>query len=235
MSAPRPLFQSQPAASDVRPLVERLPAVTSPRAALPISAAAPVARPLFGAATPRRTGNTNAPATAPAGPDPAALQREIAAARADAERAARAAVAAEAEVTLHRYLGTIKALDRAVQQVARPPVNEVVELAMIVAQEIIGRELASDRSRVATAIEDALSQAGDEHQGAVVRVNPEDLAYVHANHGERFPGVELIADPRLQSGGCVVETSRAVVDASIEARMAAVRRAVQVALADEAA
>jgi flagellar assembly protein FliH len=228
LTAARRLFDAAPGDRDVRPLVERLPSVPATRPALPIAAPAPPPRPLF-ASNHGAVVEAAPPAPAP-GPDHATVEREIAAARADAERAARAAVAAEAEATLNRYLTTLKALDRAIQQTSRPPVHDVVELAMVVAREIIGRELTTDRGRVTAAIDEALSAAGEDHEGAVVRVNPDDLAYVQANHGEKFPGVDLVPDPRLQAGGCVVETARAIVDASIEARMSAVRRAVQSAL-----
>jgi flagellar biosynthesis/type III secretory pathway protein FliH len=207
----RSLFGGAPGDNDVRPLVERLPSVGPQRSALPISGSAPMARPLFGAPAPAPTA---APAPAAPAIDQAALERELAQLRADTEKSARAAVAAEAEATLGRYAASIKALDRAVQQAAKPPVDDLVELAMIIAREIVGRELVTDRDHLVATLDEAMSLAGDEHPGAVVRMNGDDIAYLKERHGD-----------------AVVETPRAVVDATIEARMAAVRKAVTAALA----
>jgi flagellar biosynthesis/type III secretory pathway protein FliH len=225
----RSLFGGKPGDNDVRPLVERLPAVgPQQRGALPIAGATPMARPLFGAPPPAPT-----VAAAPAAPaiDQAALERELAQLRADTEQSARAAVAAEAEVTLGRYAASIKALDRAIQQAAKPPVDDLVELAMIIAREIVGRELVADRDHLVATLDEALSLAGDDHPTAVVRMNGDDVAYMKERHGDSLAGLEVVADPKLAPGGCVVETPRAVVDASIEAKMAAVRKAVTAALA----
>jgi flagellar assembly protein FliH len=224
----RPLFGAKPGENDARPLAERLPSVGPPsRGGLPIAGAAPTARPLFGAP---------APAPAPAAPaepaiDHAAIQREIAQARAEAEKSARAAVAAEAEAVLGRYAASIKALDKAIQQARKPPIDDLVELAMVIAREVVGRELVTDRDHLVATLDEALSLAGDDHGAAVVRMNGADLAFLKERHGESLAGLEVVVDPTLAPGGCVVETARAVVDASIEARLAAVRKAVAAALA----
>jgi flagellar assembly protein FliH len=224
----RPLFGAKPGENDARPLAERLPSVGPPsRGGLPIAGAAPTARPLFGAPAP-----APAPAT-PAAPaiDHAAIQREIAQARAEAEKSARAAVAAEAEAVLGRYAASIKALDKAIQQAHKPPIDDLVELAMVIAREVVGRELVTDRDHLVATLDEALTLAGDDHGAAVVRMNGDDLAFLKERHGESLAGLEVVIDPKLAPGGCVVETARAVVDASIEARLAAVRKAVAAALA----
>lgn len=225
----RPLFGAKPGENDARPLAERLPSVGPPsRGGLPIAGAVPTARPLFGAPAPAAP----APA-APAEPaiDHAAIQREIAQARAEAEKSARAAVAAEAEAVLGRYAASIKALDKAIQQTHKPPIDDLVELAMVIAREVVGRELVTDRDHLVATLDEALSLAGDDHGGAVVRMNGDDLAFLKERHGDSLAGLEVVVDPKLAPGGCVVETTRAVVDASIEARLAAVRKAVAAALA----
>jgi flagellar biosynthesis/type III secretory pathway protein FliH len=224
----RSLFGGKPGDNDVRPLVERLPSVGPQRSGLPITGASPTARPLFGAPAPAVTATAS-----PAAPaiDQAALERELAQLRADTEQSARAAVAAEAEAMLGRYAASIKALDKAIQQTSKPPVDDLVELAMVIAREIVGRELVTDRDHLVATLDEALSLAGDEHPGAVVRMNSDDVAYMKERHGDALAGLDVVADPKLAPGGCVIETARAVVDASIEAKMAAVRKAVAAALA----
>ena len=93
----------------------------------------------------------------------------------------------------------------------------------MVAKEIVQRELAADRSQLLAVVDRALSSVSADTQ-LVLRVSPGDANYVRQRRPELLrEGVVIVEDKQLTVGGCVVETPAWVLDASIEARLEAVR------------
>lgn len=225
----RPLFEvapSQPAplAAVLQVAVERPTSSAAwppPVAATPRPAVAPAAA---------------APAPAPAAPvappayDPAELERRVAAARADLERASAAKLQEQLAANQAQLAEGLARLDRAAQVAGRPSAAEVVELALAAAQELAGRALELDRGALLATVREALDVVQDDGATATVRVSIADAAWLRANQPDGFARVKLVEDARLASGGVVVETARTVIDASLEARIEAVRQAFRAAL-----
>jgi flagellar biosynthesis/type III secretory pathway protein FliH len=158
-----------------------------------------------------------------------AAQARDAVAAAEARAAAAAAQAATASVALDaeraRYADGVAALARAAREARAAAPSDLVDLALVVARELCGRELAADRGVVMAAVAAALDEVGG-HPDVVVRLAPADLTYLREQRPDLAEaGIELLADEGLAPGGCVVESSRCVVDGSVEARLAAVRDA----------
>jgi len=93
-----------------------------------------------------------------------------------------------------------------------------LEVALAVARRIVRSEIERGAQVAARAVEAALSEAGDATV-VRVRVNPDEKPQI-----ERFlePGSvpELVADPTISPGGCVVETDCGSLDATVEAQWA---------------
>lgn len=105
----------------------------------------------------------------------------------------------------------------------------LVELALSIAEKVIYKHLAEDRSLVLSMVKGVLQQL-DATSVTRVRVNPEDLEYLqpHWEEAGLVPGgrsVELAADPRVQVGGCVIDTDNSVVDAQLKTRLAEIQKA----------
>ena len=153
------------------------------------------------------------------------LKRQLDEARAEAEIEGLRAAQHKVEALVERYGDALVRLQEMTRENARPLAAEVVELALVVAREILGRECTIDHEPLLRRVEAALqSVAGD--ATIEVRLSKGDLTYIAKRRpdlGEA--GVVLIEDPRLGPGGCVVETPERIVDASIEARLDAVRAA----------
>jgi flagellar assembly protein FliH len=199
-------FPARPA--KVMPLGERLGQ----------KASAPGARPLFEALR----------SASPA--DREEIERLAAEARARGEAEGMRAAEAKQRALLDRYAAAIQALAEATRR-ARPMAAEVVNLALVVAREIIGRDVVRDGDRWMAALDEALSSV-DTDGAAVVRLSPHDAAELRRRH----PDVAALVheDPRLAPGGYVLETPHRVIDASIEARLEAVRGALCALLEEEA-
>ncbi|MCL4533640.1 MAG: FliH/SctL family protein [Bacteroidetes bacterium] len=105
----------------------------------------------------------------------------------------------------------------------------IVELALSIAEKVVHKRLAEDRTLVLSMVKGAMEQLDATHV-LRVRVNPEDLAYLQPywDEGQASTGgrnIELAADPHVQVGGCVIDTSSSVVDAQIETELAEIDKA----------
>ncbi len=106
--------------------------------------------------------------------------------------------------------------------------EELVELALAVAEKLLRRVLAGDREAVRSLAEAALREARG-RRVVRLRIHPDDVAALAPDldglAGAR--GVELLADPGLRPGDAVAETEAGVADARIETQLAALRRALR--------
>jgi flagellar assembly protein FliH len=103
----------------------------------------------------------------------------------------------------------------------------LLELALAVAREIIGREVTLDPALVEGALGDAVGQV-NEATRLVARVNPDDLAYlqeqgVHLSGGREGAALTLMGDETIDRGGCRLETDRGNIDATLQTQMLLVR------------
>jgi len=187
------------------------------------AAATQAPRPLFSAPAPTAAGAPGNDAAQAAVADIEVRKRDIQQAKDAAEREGLAAAQAKIEEIVERYLDGIQRLLAATRLAHRPEPGEVVELALVVAKELVGRELATDRGQLVEVIKNALTTVSADTQ-LVLRVSPGDATYVKQRRPELLrEGVVLVEDKTLTVGGCVVETPAWVLDASIEARLEAVR------------
>lgn len=173
------------------------------------------------------------PAEPPPPPPPPAqdpeVQRQVEELLEQAELAGLQNAERKVQAMLERYADAIRRMDERFLNV-RPQASEVVSLAMVVAREILGRELRVDGEPLITALDEALRQVGT-HPTIVVRLCRKDLEYVKLRRADLLAsGIELLLDDSLGPGGCVVEAPDQIVDASIEARLHAARDAVAAAI-----
>jgi flagellar biosynthesis/type III secretory pathway protein FliH len=222
----KPVTSAQPLVA--QPLAERLPSVDLPGAKpwFQVPAGA-TPRPLFSAPAAGASAASDdggaAAALAAARAEIETQRQGIDKAREEAEKTGLATAQAKVEEIVERYLDGIQRLLQATRLAHRPEPGEVVELALLVAREILGRELSMDRGMLLAAIDRALSSVSADTQ-LVLRVSPADAAYVKKHRPELVrDGVVLVEDKKISVGGCIVETPAWVLDASIEARLEAVR------------
>jgi flagellar assembly protein FliH len=231
LSAPKALPSPAPAPLVATPLADRLAQVPLPQAAAWLSAAQVASappRPLFVKETPGAVVDTAASAaseakTAAMVAELEAAKKDLTQARVEAEKEGLAAAQTKIEEIVERYLDGIQRLLAATRLAHRPEPGEVVELALVVAKEIIGRELVADRTQLLASVDRALTSVSADTQ-LVLRVSPGDATYVKQRRPELLrDGVVIVEDKALTVGGCIVETPAWVLDASIEARLEAVR------------
>ena len=95
---------------------------------------------------------------------------------------------------------------------------ELVSLAFQIGASIAMRELSEKPESIGEIVQKALERIGESSE-VVVKLNPKDLAALKESGEFEGQGVELVSSPTVKRGGCIVETEKGVVDATLETRI----------------
>jgi len=103
----------------------------------------------------------------------------------------------------------------------------VLELALDVARQVVGGELAARPERILDVVNMALKQMAETSREARLLLNPEDAALVrpHLDQVLDKNRLRIVEDTRIVRGGCLIETGQGDLDATLPARW---RQVVQV-------
>jgi flagellar assembly protein FliH len=112
----------------------------------------------------------------------------------------------------------LDALDDAVEQ-------ELARLAVVVARRVLDHELKLAPERIALAVHRAVGMLPSASRSLGVRLHPDDLALLR-ELGAAEAHWQLIPDPALARGDCLLESGSSRLDARVETRLAAVVEAV---------
>lgn len=114
-----------------------------------------------------------------------------------------------------------------IERVRQSAREEAREVALLAAQHLVQAELTLKPERIAEIVDGLLVRVRRAER-AVVRAHPDDLPALERFCQEReLAHVTLEADATLARGGCVVATPIGTLDASLETRIDALRRALQ--------
>lgn len=191
-------------------------------------------------------------APAPAPPPPDSPQAVLGAARAEAEgmlAAARDQVdaalaaareegyregfdegAARVDAAAAALAAAGRGLEELGERIREDAVAEATALAVEIAARVLRAEVAARPERVAEVVRGAIRRAADRSR-LVARVNPGDLAACRAAAPrimEQMGGIsrlEVVDDPRVSQGSCLLETPAGDVDATIESQLARILEA----------
>jgi len=113
--------------------------------------------------------------------------------------------------------------------------ENIAALAVVVARQIVAREVSLDRELVANLVRRALTEFPID-QSVRIRVNPLDLSVLTMNGATAETGsitgnrdASWLADPRVSRGGCLVEGRDRIVDGRVDAALErAYRRMAQI-------
>lgn len=131
------------------------------------------------------------------------LQQELAGVRADNQALARLVAQMS---TLEP--GAVKGLQ-----------EELQRAAVLIAESIMGRAVEVDSTWLSQQITQCLSQVEHALGGVRVMVNPADFAALESSWEELHSEARLVADPRLQRGGFLIESPEFALDAGLGRRL----------------
>lgn len=127
---------------------------------------------------------------------------------------------AEAEAAARRLDALVGEVTAGLAEVQRAMATDVTSLAVEIARSAFGATLRVREDAIEPAVRAALEAIVGEHARPVLRVHPDDAAWVgeHLVPMLEARGVQLVPDASLLPGGCRVETPRGTVDATVQAR-----------------
>jgi flagellar assembly protein FliH len=144
---------------------------------------------------------------------------------AQGERSGGEATTKQGEAMLRRLAATIDEVASLRTELMRRTERELVNLALVLAERIVRREVSLDRELLVTMARVAIDRLG-ERASATIRLNPADHAALTAGRTVPLAGpVEVVADPHVSRGGCLVRSDFGLMDLGIEAQINELSRA----------
>jgi flagellar assembly protein FliH len=138
---------------------------------------------------------------------------------------------AQSQASLDALTARIQQLDSVLQLLAQPLAQldaevekELLHLSLTVGKQLARRELRLDPAQVIGIIRESLAQLPASAREVRVHLHPDDAATVRERLAE--PASErawqVVEDPTLSRGGCVVRTEMSQIDVRFESRVSAV-------------
>jgi flagellar assembly protein FliH len=142
------------------------------------------------------------------------------------ERAGTEAAGKRGEAMLRRLSDTLTELTSLRASMIRQTENQLVELALAVARRVVHREVSLDRNLMIAIVRVALDRLG-ESAHVTVRLHPEEFEATGAARVAEFAGSDItfVPDARVGRGGCRVESDMGMLDASVDAQIQEIARA----------
>jgi flagellar assembly protein FliH len=151
----------------------------------------------------------------------AALERDaFAKGFAQGERAGAEAAAKRGDAMLRRLTQTLQEVTELRSEMIRQTEQQLVRLALAIARRLVHREISLDPDLLIAIARVAMDRLGD-MASVTVRLNPEDFAATAATREREWSGaqVSVVADARIQRGGCRIESDFGAVDAGVDAQL----------------
>ncbi|MFT4561009.1 MAG: flagellar assembly protein FliH [Gammaproteobacteria bacterium] len=103
-------------------------------------------------------------------------------------------------------------------------VNSVSELAILVAKHLVRRELKVDPGEIVAIVRETMAELPVAARNPRIRMHPEDIDTIEdaLSMRDTSRSWQLVPDPLMTRGGCVVESDASRIDATVEARLAAI-------------
>jgi flagellar assembly protein FliH len=119
-----------------------------------------------------------------------------------------------------RLAGLIEALDKELQQVDKQVAQDLLDLSMEIAKQILLQALKVKPELLLGIVSDAISELPHFSQHAHLILHPADAELVRGKMGEQLDhtGWKIFEDAKMERGGCRVETAHSQIDASLATR-----------------
>jgi flagellar assembly protein FliH len=112
-------------------------------------------------------------------------------------------------------------LDKPFEQLDETVEQQLAQLAMLVARQLVRRELKTEPEQVIAVVREALAALPVAVRNVRLALHPDDAALIRdvMSVGEGQQQLQLVEDPVQTRGGCRVFTDTSQIDASVEARL----------------
>ena len=110
---------------------------------------------------------------------------------------------------------------------------DILEISVDIAKKIIKKEVTLDPQVVMNIILDILKSISKTEPKILIKVNPAEVQFVKDSMPNTIyelgleAKINITGDENVQEGGCILETSNGIVDASIDAQLEIIRKALR--------
>jgi flagellar assembly protein FliH len=131
-----------------------------------------------------------------------------------------AAGQAEAKQLAGRIGGVLQTLAEPLAELDEAVESQIVQLAFLLARQIIRREIQTQAGEVVPVVREALALLPISSRDIKVHLHPEDARFLRENLGPQDEGAwKIVEDASLSRGGCRVTTPTSQIDATLERRL----------------
>jgi type III secretion protein L len=107
--------------------------------------------------------------------------------------------------------------------------QDILCLSVKLAEKIIGREIKTDKATVVDIVSNALRNAKRQDK-LTIRVSQKDYStvqekFVELSQSSRTSYVDIVPDPRVTLGGCIIESEVGTIDARLETQLRVLEKA----------
>ncbi len=152
--------------------------------------------------------------------------------RLEAQETGREEGRAEATSHIEEAMETLNQATKERKKIVQDAENEVLRLAIKVAEQIIRSEVSLHRDVCLNIVAEAIARISDREQ-IIVKVHREDAEYLK-RYKDRLAGMldgvksfSIIEDSSIEPGGCVIETNLGFVDAKISTKLKSIEESLK--------
>ena len=139
----------------------------------------------------------------------------------------------QANTDIEHFRGVLQQFLGAPKEVFEYVAPDILEISIDIAKKIIKKEVETDPQVLVDTILDVLKTVSKNEPRINIRVNPQAAQFVK----DTLPtvtyqyGIEakinIISDPSIEEGGCVLQTNNGIVDASIDTQLEIIKKALE--------
>lgn len=143
----------------------------------------------------------------------------------EGETAGRNQANAQMQATMEKLARSIQEIAEARPKLRAEAEGDLLKLSLAIARKVLHRELSADPDSITGLIRVCLDKIRL-HEMVRVRIHPQHQAPIQQMVARLSTGVpvEILADPKLQVGGVVIETTRGDYDASVDVQLKEIER-----------
>jgi flagellar assembly protein FliH len=126
---------------------------------------------------------------------------------------------AELQHQVRHWAGLAQTLAKPFAELDEQVEQQLLELAIAVARQLVQRELSVDPGLVLGAVRQAMAALPVAARGIRIQLRPEDAQLVREQVPALEENCEIVEDLQLERGGCLVSTETSRVDATLQTRI----------------
>ncbi len=123
---------------------------------------------------------------------------------------------------LQRINSVLSFISRPLSDLDEQVVNQLADMSILIARQLIRRELHTDPGQVIAVVRDAMTALPVNTRDTRIFLHPDDATLVReafSINEEREQTWKLIEDPSITRGGCRIEAENSKIDATVEYKM----------------